>query len=78
MFYDFKCSECGHVFEKEKSIRESSNERCVACGKEAVRVISGGAGFLSKTSSSTPVCGSAGCGADPSTCAMANRCCAHH
>ena len=70
MFYDFQCGSCGRVFEKEKSIRDSSNEKCPACGREAVRVITGGAGILGRGLSKTP----ADCTGNPSACPSAGKC----
>lgn len=51
MFYDFKCSSCGNEFEKEKSIRDDSNEKCTSCGAESLRIISGGIGILGASAS---------------------------
>ncbi len=70
MFYDFQCKSCKHLFEKEKSIRDSSNEKCPSCGKEALRVITGGAGFLGKGLSKTP----SDCTGNPTACPSAHKC----
>jgi putative FmdB family regulatory protein len=51
MFYDFQCTVCKNEFEKEKSIKDDSNESCPKCGKESLRIISGGIGFLGASSS---------------------------
>ncbi|MBL8027664.1 MAG: hypothetical protein JNL74_14680 [Fibrobacteres bacterium] len=50
MFYDFQCTSCKNVFEKEKSIKDDSNENCPKCGKESLRIISGGIGILGAAS----------------------------
>ena len=39
-FYDLKCQECGHVFEKIMTITESSNpQTCEKCGKKNTRIL---------------------------------------
>jgi putative FmdB family regulatory protein len=70
MFYDFKCPSCGNLFEKEKSIRDSSNEKCPRCGRESLRVITGGAGILGGGLSKTP----ADCSGNPVSCPSAHKC----
>jgi len=48
--YDFKCSNCGHVFERFKSIKSKPHEKCPKCGEDAQRMISAGAGLIFKGS----------------------------
>jgi len=48
--YDFKCPECGHIFERFKSINSGSYEKCPRCGGRAKKVISAGAGLIFKGS----------------------------
>lgn len=41
--YDYKCSDCGHVFEHVQSMKDPLLVTCPSCGKETlVRLISGG------------------------------------
>ena len=49
--YEYKCTACGHTFEKFQSITSEPIKRCPACGKaKAKRLISAGAGLIFKGS----------------------------
>jgi putative FmdB family regulatory protein len=48
--YQYKCHDCGYLFEEFQSITEPSLTECPKCGGKVERVISGGAGFLFKGS----------------------------
>jgi len=49
--YDYKCAECGHVFEEFQSMSSSSLVDCPSCGKPALkRQMAGGAGMIFKGS----------------------------
>lgn len=49
--YEYKCSKCGHQFEKFQSIKDSPLKKCPQCGKDALKkLISGGAGLIFKGS----------------------------
>ncbi|OGS36930.1 MAG: hypothetical protein A2293_11965 [Elusimicrobia bacterium RIFOXYB2_FULL_49_7] len=71
MTYEFQCQACGRFFETEKRMTDNSNEPCPVCGKESLRVITGGAGFLAGGKSKTPCDTMGTC---PGSCAMAGRC----
>jgi putative FmdB family regulatory protein len=43
--YEYRCPE-GHEFEKFQRMSEPPAAQCPACGKEASRLLSGGAGLL--------------------------------
>jgi putative FmdB family regulatory protein len=45
--YEYRCPE-GHEFEKFQRMSEPPAAQCPACGKEASRLLSGGAGLLFK------------------------------
>ncbi|MFH0920876.1 MAG: zinc ribbon domain-containing protein [Fibrobacterota bacterium] len=68
MYYDFQCQACSTRFEVQKSIHDSSNANCPACGKEALRVITGGSGFLGKGMKPSDCTGS------PAACPSAHKC----
>ncbi len=44
--YDYRCTKCGHRFERFHSITDDSPKRCPKCRSKSVRVPSGGAGLL--------------------------------
>jgi putative FmdB family regulatory protein len=48
--YDYKCEECGHVFEVFHGMNEDPDIECPRCGSDPVRVISGGSGIIFKGS----------------------------
>jgi putative FmdB family regulatory protein len=47
--YEYQCPE-GHLFEKFQKMSDKPQAKCPACGKAAVRKISGGAGLVFKGS----------------------------
>ena len=49
--YDYKCSNCGAIFEHFQSMTERPIQKCQNCGKNsAVRLIGGGSGLIFKGS----------------------------
>jgi len=49
--YDYKCGECGHVFEEFQSMKADPLKDCPNCGKPALkRLMAGGAGMIFKGS----------------------------
>ena len=49
--YEYKCSACGHAFERFQSMTAEPVKRCPECGKAKVkRLISTGAGLIFKGS----------------------------
>ena len=49
--YEYKCTACGHTFEKFQSIKAAPIKRCPQCGKaKAKRLISSGVGLIFKGS----------------------------
>ena len=45
--YDYKCSACGHAFEKFQSITAAALRKCPKCGQSALkRLIGTGAGVI--------------------------------
>lgn len=47
--YDYRCSGCGHEFEKFQPISAAALKKCPACGKSALkRLIGTGAGIIFK------------------------------
>jgi len=49
--YDYKCKNCGHVFEEFNQISDDNVQSCPKCGKKAAeRQISSGSGLIFKGS----------------------------
>ncbi len=48
--YEYRCPACQHEFEKFQRMSDDPLAECPACGKEATRLLSAGAGLLFKGS----------------------------
>ncbi len=48
--YEYKCDDCGHVFEEFQSIKEDPISKCPQCGGKVQRLIGPGAGLIFKGS----------------------------
>ena len=48
--YEYRCPACQNEFEKFQRMSDEPRAECPACGKEATRLLSGGAGLLFKGS----------------------------
>ena len=49
--YDYKCSNCGEIYELFQSMNDKPKKKCQYCGKNtAVRLIGGGSGQIFKGS----------------------------
>ena len=49
--YDYKCSNCGEIYELFQSMNDKPKKKCQNCGKNtAVRLIGGGSGLIFKGS----------------------------
>jgi len=62
--YEYLCEECSCHFEKRQKMSDALIEECPECGGHVRRLISGGAGAITKGGSqaSEPMpCGSGGC-----------------
>jgi putative FmdB family regulatory protein len=62
--YEYLCEECSCHFEKRQKMSDAEIEQCPQCGGHVKRLISGGAGAITKGSSqqSAPApCASGGC-----------------
>lgn len=46
--YVYRCTKCGHEFDKLQKISDPRRARCPVCRSAAERVITGGSGFLLK------------------------------
>jgi len=49
MTYEYSCKQCGHHWEEQQRINDKPIEICPICKKKtAIRLISGGTGFILK------------------------------
>jgi putative FmdB family regulatory protein len=48
--YEYVCGRCGLQFEKQQSINDTPVSDCPECGGNVQRQISGGSGFIMKSS----------------------------
>jgi putative FmdB family regulatory protein len=64
--YEYKCEDCGYIFEKFQSVKDRPLGRCPECKGKVRRLISGGGGIIFKSSGfyttnyadiSSPACG---------------------
>jgi putative FmdB family regulatory protein len=61
--YEYSCRECGGHFEQRQKMSEPEISSCPSCGGAVKRLISGGAGAITKGgSSAAPACGMGACG----------------
>ena len=60
--YEYACRDCGDHFERRQKMSEPELDTCPACGGAVKRLISGGAGAITKGGGSTasPACGMRG------------------
>ena len=75
--YDYLCDACGSCFERRQKMSEAPLEACPECGGSVKRLISGGAGAITKGSgqhfgSSTETQGT--CGAGGPCCMQGGAC----
>ena len=48
--YEYECSRCGLQFEIRQNITDAPIKECPECGADVRKLISGGIGFIMKTS----------------------------
>ena len=77
--YEYLCDSCEGRFEKRQKMSDDALEVCPACGGHVKRLISGGAGAITRGASQSsdapppcglggPCCGGQGCMGDESPC----------
>ena len=61
--YEYLCEECACRFEKRQKMSDAAVDTCPDCGGHVKRLISGGAGAITKGASqqSAPPCASGAC-----------------
>ena len=55
--YEYECQECAVHFEQRQKMSQAALETCPQCGGHVKRLISGGAGAITKASYAAPPCG---------------------
>lgn len=68
--YEYLCDECTCRFEKRQKMSDAAVEVCPQCGGHVKRLISGGAGAITKGAHAAP----AMCGAGGPCCGQAGAC----
>jgi putative FmdB family regulatory protein len=73
--YEYQCNACGSRFEQRQKMSDPAIEACPGCGGTVKRLISGGAGVISKGGSSAnfPEAG-VGCGLGSPCCGQGGGC----
>lgn len=75
--YEYECKSCGGHFERRQKMSDPKVAACPACGGEVRRLISGGAGVVSKGSAgyaAAPACGMGECGMPEAGCGTGCGC----
>lgn len=76
--YEYECRECGGHFERRQKMSEPEIDECPACGGGVKRLISGGAGAITKGGgSAAPACGMGGACEMPAGGCCGAGACAH-
>lgn len=70
--YEYACQGCGHHFERRQKMSDAEVADCPECGGAVKRLISGGAGVISKGGA---VSAPRGCGATDAPCPGAEMGC---
>jgi len=75
--YEYQCSRCGLSFEKQQNIKDAPVSVCPECNGKVQRLISGGSGFIMKSSGSGTVHRTNGCSLEATgkTCCGADKKC---
>jgi putative FmdB family regulatory protein len=74
--YEYLCDSCELHFEKRQKMSDRALDTCPTCGGQVRRLISGGAGAITKGSQSSSNANQAACGFGGPCCAQGESCCA--
>lgn len=61
--YEYECAACTHHFERRQKMSDAPLSVCPDCGGSVKRLISGGAGAITKGSAASSPAATMGCGA---------------
>ena len=75
--YEYECGMCSLRFEQQQSIKDDPLKECPECKGEVRRIISGGSGFILKSSGQSQHDSRKGCSLEETgkTCCGADRKC---
>ncbi len=68
--YEYECAACTHHFERRQKMSDAPLSVCPDCGGSVRRLISGGAGAITKGSTAASPAANMGCGAGGACCRM--------
>jgi putative FmdB family regulatory protein len=74
--YEYLCDSCEIRFEKRQKMSEPELKNCPECGGHVHRLISGGAGAITKGSQSSAYANQSPCGLSGPCYAQGDMCCA--
>lgn len=74
--YEYECRSCGGHFELRQKMSDPEAAACPACGGAGKRLISGGAGVMTKggAGAAAPACGMGECRLPEAACGSACAC----
>lgn len=75
--YEYQCESCASHFERRQKMSDPEVESCPQCGGHVQRLISGGAGIISKGATgraAAPACEMGGCCAPQMACGDSCSC----
>lgn len=76
--YEYECRDCGGHFERRQKMSEPEVASCPSCGGAVKRLISGGAGAITKGgASAAPACGMGACSMPSAGGCCGGGACAH-
>jgi len=73
--YEYECATCSHHFERRQKMSEPPISICPECGGGVKRLISGGAGAISKGSGGSSAHKQMNCGLGGACCGQGAGCC---
>ena len=73
--YEYQCAACSHHFERRQKMSDAPVSACPECGGSVKRLISGGAGAITKGSNSGSSAEPMSCGPGGGCCGMGEGCC---
>ncbi len=73
--YEYECAACDHHFERRQKMSEAPVSLCPECGGNVKRLISGGAGAITKGSDSSFSAERMSCGLGGGCCGQSGGCC---